>query len=221
MKHYCLKLLAGLLLSLALCAQAQPPTGTEVSASALLIPDENSLQATMYPKMPLLQGPVLVVKYINPAGFVKADAFTGGGFIVGVYVGKEILDNIKSPLLVINPNDVKVITDLNYFSQFDPGKTGQLSEKALRDAHFALLYYNTNGYLLMLSMVNYGVYGLEYDIAKNNVKLVLDGLQRDKFLEGLIINFKLDSAAPVPATPKNPAGPQTPVTSQNANKLNL
>lgn len=214
MKKYAASVVAGLLLSWTLCAQAQP-TGVEVNANALLLPDESALQATMYPLMQLLQGPVLVVKYIKPASFVKADAFTGGGFIVGVYVGKEVLDNIKSPLLVIDQKEVKAVTDLNYFSQYDPKKTGQLSEKTLRDGRFVLLYYNTNGYLLMLSMVNYGVHGLQYDVANNNVKLILDGLQRDKFLQGLIINFKADPVPAKPAGPQTGLAPQTGLGSQN------
>ena len=163
-------------------------TGSAVSPDTLLSPDD-SLQATMYPKMTLLNGPVLVVKYIDPKKFIKADAYTGGGFIVGVYLGKDDLNNINSPQLVMDTSQVQTVTDVSFFNAYDPQHTGQLSEKTLRDGHFILLYYNTNGYLLMRSMANYGVYGLQYDMASNHVNLILDGIQRDKFLQGLVINF--------------------------------
>ncbi len=177
------------LLVFCLSAQGQG-YGQPVAANQLLVPDDAVMQATMYPKLTLLHGPILVVKFFDPTHFIKSDVYTGSGFIVGIYKGKEDINNVKSPLLIEDLSQIQTIANLDILQSFDPTKTGRLAEQILRKANFVLVYYNTNGYPLMLSMVNYGVHGLNYDLTQNHIDLELSGVEKGKFLQGLVVNFK-------------------------------
>ena len=160
-------------LCLCVCA-AQADTGMTQNPNLLTL---DNIAPTNTPSMTLLNGVVLVAKYNNLDKVSPSDFFSGSGFIIGQYLGNDNLNYVNSPILIENPAQIKTINNLSFFTQFDPNKTGVLSEKAIRQANLVLIYYNSNGYPLMRSMANYGIHQLNYDLTTNRVKLNLYDVQ--------------------------------------------
>lgn len=162
----------------------------------------DNLVPTNTPNMTLLKGVVLVAKYTALDKVSPTDFFSGGsGFIVGQYLGSDNLNYVNSPILIEDLSTVQTIRNISFFAQFDPNKTGVLSEKTIRQAQLVLMYYNSNGYPLMRSMANYGIHQLAYDLTSNSVKLNLYDAQAHE----VNLNLSPDQTKQAQAILNNPA----------------
>lgn len=175
-------------LTMALCAHADT-ANTAAANNNLLTTNDNQLQATLYPKMTLLKGVVMIVKYTNLTKVSKKDFYSGDGMIVAQYLGPEDLQDINVPLLITHLNQVKPITSFDFFEPFDPKHTGYLSKQALEAAKLVFVYYNVNGHGVMLSMVPYGIFGFSYNPQANLGEFLLDPNMPGKSLRGELVNF--------------------------------
>lgn len=168
MRNFCVRILAVCLGLLMINVQAD--TGLTNNPNLLTL---DNIAPTNTPKMTLLQGVVLVAKYINLDKVSPSNFSNGSSFILCQYVGPINLSYVNSPILIEDLSQVKTISNLSFFAAYDPKKTGLLSEDTIRKANLVLVYYNTNGFPVMRSMANYGVHQLAYDLTTNKVKLDL------------------------------------------------